>query len=595
MEALPNHLKKYIVEQNEQKYTNIDHSVWRYILRQLKNFLKVHAHECYLDGLEKTGIEIERIPKITDISKKLEKFGWRALPVSGFIPPAAFMELQSLGVLPIASDMRSISHLMYTPAPDIVHEAAGHAPILVNQEFADYLRAYAQIARKAIISNEDMELYKAIRILSDVKENPSSNIKQIQDAENDLEIKSKSINHISEASQLGRMNWWTAEYGLIGDINSPKIFGAGLLSSVGESRQCLSAKVKKIPLSLDCIKQTYDITEPQPQLFVAKDFKNLYKVLSEFSEQMAYKLGGIESLKKILLAKTVNTVQLNSGIQISGELKNFFTDTGKDSKNLSEISSNENVIYLQFHGPCQIAYQEQELSGHGKSYHSQGFGTPLGHLKSFPGKCPSSLTDSEFEKLGLQLGQTVTLEYVSGVKITGMYLGRIVKDGKTIMISLKQATAKYNSMTLFEPSWGVFDIVLGTTIPSVFGGPADRESYGEIEDFVVKKVVVPPLNEIQVRLNHLYSETRHLRENQVTGISLKDGIEKIHKIQSEEFPNEWLLKLELYELALMSDSCDKLCAQLKSELEFLQNKNDEFKILIEDGLSLAGQMRALPR
>lgn len=126
---LPFHLKKYIVEQDYDKYTSRDHAVWRYILRQLKNFLGTHAHESYLAGLEKTGIEIEQIPRIENISAHLEKFGWRALPVSGFIPPAAFMELQSLNILPIASDMRSLDHLLYTPAPDIVHEAAGHAPI----------------------------------------------------------------------------------------------------------------------------------------------------------------------------------------------------------------------------------------------------------------------------------------------------------------------------------------------------------------------------------------------------------------------------------------------------------------------------------
>ena len=95
MELLPSHLKKYVVEQNYEKYSPVDHAVWRFILRQLKSFLSKHAHECYLEGLQKTGIEIERIPKISDISEKLSKFGWRAIPVSGFIPPAAFMELQS--------------------------------------------------------------------------------------------------------------------------------------------------------------------------------------------------------------------------------------------------------------------------------------------------------------------------------------------------------------------------------------------------------------------------------------------------------------------------------------------------------------------
>ena len=142
---LPEHLKKYIVEQDYSKYTPLDQAVWRFCLRQLNYFLSRYGHSCYSEGLAKTGISVESIPKISEMSSCLEKFGWVALPVSGFIPPAAFMELQSLGVLPIACDMRTIDHLLYTPAPDIVHEAAGHAPIIVDKEYVDYLKKYSQI------------------------------------------------------------------------------------------------------------------------------------------------------------------------------------------------------------------------------------------------------------------------------------------------------------------------------------------------------------------------------------------------------------------------------------------------------------------
>ena len=117
------------------------------------------------------------------------------------------MELQSLSVLPIASDMRSIDHLLYTPAPDIVHEAAGHAPILIEPEYASYLKEYAQVAKKAIISKEDLDLYEAIRELSDIKENPQSTPEQITQAEQKLQTTIKSTTHVSEATELSRMNW----------------------------------------------------------------------------------------------------------------------------------------------------------------------------------------------------------------------------------------------------------------------------------------------------------------------------------------------------------------------------------------------------
>src|SRR5687767_9887505 len=149
MANVPAHLRKYCVQQNVTRYTFIDHAVWRFIMRQLKSYLSQNAHPGYAEGLLKTGINTEKIPSVEEIDKHLQAFGWSAVPVSGFIPPAAFMELQSLGILPIASDMRTVDHLDYTPAPDIVHEAAGHAPILIDPEFSEYLHRYASVASKA--------------------------------------------------------------------------------------------------------------------------------------------------------------------------------------------------------------------------------------------------------------------------------------------------------------------------------------------------------------------------------------------------------------------------------------------------------------
>ncbi|MCB0386798.1 MAG: phenylalanine 4-monooxygenase, partial [Bdellovibrionales bacterium] len=167
-------------------------------MRRLIDYLSVHAHPCYVDGLAKTGITSEFIPRIEEMDAKLREFGWSALPVSGFIPPAAFMEFQSLGILPIASDMRTIDHLLYTPAPDIVHEAAGHAPILVDPAFARYLKRYGEVASKAILSKEDMDQYEAIRVLSDTKEDPTSTKEQVAEAMKQLESATEAISYTSE-------------------------------------------------------------------------------------------------------------------------------------------------------------------------------------------------------------------------------------------------------------------------------------------------------------------------------------------------------------------------------------------------------------
>lgn len=535
MKGLPQHLQKYIVKQNYEKYTALDHAVWRYVLRQLKSFLAEHAHPSYLEGLEKTGISIEQIPRIEDISAHLEKFGWRALPVSGFIPPAAFMELQSLGILPIASDMRSIDHLMYTPAPDIVHEAAGHAPIIANPEYADYLTQYAQVAKKAIISREDLEVYKVIRELSDLKENPASTPEQINTTENKLSEISKSIISVSEASELSRMNWWTAEYGLIGTLENPKIFGAGLLSSVGESKWCLSERVKKIPLTLDCIKQSYDITEPQPQLFVARDFKHLSAVLEELSLSMAYKIGGAKALERAKNAESVNTVEFENGFQVSGLLKNYLSD------------SNNKPCYLQFTGPTQICAGNKQLDGHGADYHKEGYGTPVGEV---------ILPE-------LKLNEQITLQFKSGVRVEGTLVQMNSK-----VLTFAKATCSFQNQILFRPEWGNYDIILATEVTSVFGGPADREAYGETDDFVATTVQQPKYSNEQKELFNFYNDVRKLRESKKTETTA------LFNKFLELAPKEWLLFLELYEI-----NQDPL---IKAHLNTLDQKE-----LIEEGLKLA--------
>jgi phenylalanine-4-hydroxylase len=574
MESLPKHLQKYVVEQNYAKYTPVEQASWRYILRQLKAFLAVHAHECYVEGLAKTGIEIESIPRIEDISAKLEKFGWRAIPVSGFIPPAAFMELQSLGVLPIASDMRTLDHLLYTPAPDIVHEAAGHAPILIHPEFAEYLRQYAQIAKKAIISKEDIDMYEAIRDLSDIKESGVSTPAQIQAAEARLEKVTKETSHISEAAELGRMNWWTAEYGLIGDIKSPKIFGAGLLSSVGEAKRCLSDKVQKIPLTVACIQQGYDITEPQPQLFVTPDFATLSKVLNEMADQMAFRMGGITSLQKIIQARSVNTVQLNSGIQISGVL----------SEVLTPPHPSQEAAYLKFTGPSQLSFAEDELQGHGPAYHEQGFGTPVGKLKKFPTICPSQLSDRQWDSLDAAPGKTMILEFTSGVHVTGTFNGRVEQEGKTILLSLTDAKATYQGRVLFDPAWGTYDMAIGSGVPSVFGGPADRLAYGDTDDFAAARVPQREYSAQEKLFHAQYAKLRQFREAQLSGAALETELQNLLKTQDEQFPKDWLLRLEAYELLLKHHPSSPLLKSLGARLETLAGADEKVASMIHDGI-----------
>jgi phenylalanine-4-hydroxylase len=512
------------------------------------------------------------------MSQRLSEFGWRAVPVSGFIPPAAFMELQSLGVLPIASDMRTLEHLLYTPAPDIVHEAAGHAPILVDPAFAGYLKSYASVARRAIISDEDMEQYEAIRILSDVKEDPGSTSKQIRQAEERLAAVNKSISHISEAALLGRMNWWTAEYGLIGDLRSPKIFGAGLLSSIGEARACLDAKVKKLPLSIECIQFSYDITEQQPQLFVVETFDRLESVLQELASMMAFRTGGLAAVEKVLKSKTVNTIELDHGLQLSGVLKAVYSNQGS-------------VSYLSFNGPTLLALKDKALPGQGVDHHRQGFGTPIGRVAvevKQSGQVASTyqdlgaLPEAELHRLGIKLGADLILTYETGSVVTGIVKAVHVIDGRLQVLTLSRAKAILKDELLFDPAWGEFDIAIGTKVASAYGGPADRTAFGETEDFT-RKLVPRRIFENEVLAVHrLYDEVRQLLDHSEGSSEMHLRILELHRKSTALAPHDWLLQVELLEASEKLKAPTETVVKIESALTAISAAKSDIARHIED-------------
>jgi len=390
---IPNHLKKYIVNQNYSNYTYIDQACWRFIMKISIAFFKKNADSIYLKGIKDTGITINKIPKIHNINKKIKKYNWKAVCVRGFIPPHAFMEFQSLRIMPIAADMRNHKNLTYTSAPDIVHEAAGHIPIIANKNYTKYLMEYGQIAVKTIMSHQDLDVFYAIRDLSDYKDETTTSRYKIKKLEIALENAYKNISYISEASILGRMNWWTVEYGLIGNIKNPKIYGAGLLSSVSESENSLTSKVKKIPINLNCIQYKYDITEQQPQLFITPNYNHLTKILKKLSKKMSYKIGGIKGIKTAIKAKTTCTAQIDKNINISGIVSEYIQD-------------NKKIIFLKFIGPCQISYKNNELKGHDINYHKDGYSTPLGKIMPF-NKTINKLNQLELKQLNLKIGNNI--------------------------------------------------------------------------------------------------------------------------------------------------------------------------------------------
>src|SRR6202162_4708913 len=382
--ATPKHLLQFAVDQRYDDYTSVDHAVWRFIMRQNVFFLKEYAHKVYFQGLLDTGISFERIPRIQEMNDILAKIEWGAVAVDGFIPPAAFMEFQAYKVLVIACDMRQIHHVEYTPAPDIVHEAAGHAPIIVDREYSNYLQRFGEVGAKAMSSKKDFEVYQAIRHLSILKEQPNSDANEVAEATREVERRFANLGEPSEMALLSRLHWWTVEYGLIGTMENPKIYGAGLLSSIGESVSCLEAGVKKIPYSIEATSQPFDITTKQPQLFVCRDFTHLREVLEEFASKMAYQVGGLAGINKAIECNNVATCQYSSGLQVTGVFDEVIVDQKNNASPTPVRLALRTPIYLHAKGPCALAYKDKELEGHGRDYHKDGFGSAIWHWKTTP-------------------------------------------------------------------------------------------------------------------------------------------------------------------------------------------------------------------
>ena len=567
-ERLPKHLHQFIVKQPYEEYTAQNQAVWRYVMRINIDFLSKVAHESYLEGLKKTGISDEEIPKMEGMNRILKDIGWAAVSVDGFIPPNAFMEFQAYNVLVIASDIRTIDHLEYTPAPDIIHEAAGHAPIIANPEYAEYLRRFGEIGCKAISSSEDYEMYEAIRLLSILKEDPNSSEEIIENAQQKVEALQNTMGELSEMAQIRNLHWWTVEYGLIGTLENPKIYGAGLLSSIGESKKCLTAEVKKVPYTIEAATQNFDITKPQPQLFVTPDFAHLSFVLEEFANKMALRTGGLAGVQKLIKSKNIGTVELSTGLQISGVFSNVIVD------------ENNKPVYVQTSGPTALASRDKELIGHGTDYHMEGFGSPLGKLKGI-NLAIEDMFPKDLEVYGIYEGKKTVLLFEGNVKVEGEVItGKRDLKGKILLISFKNCTVTHNDTILFQPAWGIYDMAVGKEIISAHAGPASVNSFKNLGEVSKTKTHKISYSEEEIKLHKMYLEIAEMRKTgEVDFQKLKAIFEKL----KANFPTDWLLPLEIYELVYQSNKT--LETEILAYLTLLQ-KNKKHEQLIANGIRL---------
>jgi phenylalanine-4-hydroxylase len=503
--ALPPHLRRYVVAQDHAAYTPRDHAVWRFVLRRLTAHLAGRAHPRYLAGLAAVGIGVEAIPSLDEMNVKLAPAGWSAVGVRGFIPPAVFTELQSRRVLAIAADVRTHEHVEYTPAPDIVHESAGHAPLVADPSYAEYLRRCGEAGFRAIASVEDQAVFEAIRNLSVVKEDPAASPGEVELAERRLAAAAASVREDSEATRASRLYWWTAEYGLVGALEAPRIYGAGLLSSIGEAVHCLGPEVERVPLTAACADVPYDITRMQPRLFVARDFDQLFEVLEAFAGTLSWARGGTAGIDAALRARTVNHLVLSDGREVTGRVAARYPATGE-------------AALAVLDGPVLLS-RGRVAAG-----------------RPFAGGALVALGAAALPERG-----DFDVALASGLRLAGFAAG----GGEVLRLRVTLRGAP-----LDVPPWAL--LAVAPELPSVAGGPADPGAwdrwFGELSSFASgegearararKAAALPP------RLGALYAEVRALREG---GVAARERLLAIRDAAAE-FAGDWLLRTEVDEL-----------------------------------------------
>lgn len=224
-----------MMKQEYDRYTPEDFQVWKTLYdRQIIN-LPHAAAQAYLDGLKLIHFTAEKIPNFDDTNAVLKKLtGWQIHVVPGLIDDDKFFQLMADCRFPASTWLRKMSQLDYLEEPDMFHDVFGHVPMLTNQSFVDFLQELSKIALRYI-------------------ENPWA------------------IHLIS------RIYWFTVEFGLIKENNGLRIYGAGILSSAGETKYSLSKEATQLPYDVDQVMGTpYRKDVFQSQYFIINSYEELF-------------------------------------------------------------------------------------------------------------------------------------------------------------------------------------------------------------------------------------------------------------------------------------------------------------------------------
>ena len=272
--------------------------------------------------------------------------------------------------------------------------------------------------------------------------------------------------------------------------------------------------------------------------------------------------------RKAIECKNTATCEYSSGLQVSGVFTEVITHEG-------------DAVYLRTTGASALAFGNKELPGHGRDYHAEGFGAPIGNWKSTD-KSPETLTDEELTSLGITTGQDSTVEFASGVVVNGRVENILRREGKLLLITFTNCRVKFGDRVLFEPAWGNFDMAVGARIASVFNGAADKDAYNQVALVPRERTIKSPSDAKRKRLESLYAQVRDIRERKV-------GYERLGEIwetQQKEHADDWLLSMEIFEILDETGQQNALKQQIMTFLNGRKALDKDNATLIEWGFRL---------
>jgi phenylalanine-4-hydroxylase len=228
------------------EYNPREQRVWRYVAEELEELQQKYASPFYLNAKKSLGITTERIPQLSEMNRRLKELtGFRLAPIEGLVETRGFLSWLSYRVMLSTQYIRHHSQPAYTPEPDIVHEAIGHIPMFTNPNFADFSQFIGHGAR--IATDQQLE-------------------------------------------ELGRLYWFTVEFGMVEHEGEIKAYGAGLLSSFGELEHAFSDNVDRRKFNLEeVINQDYNYSDMQKILYVIPNYRELKEQTRKYIESFSKK------------------------------------------------------------------------------------------------------------------------------------------------------------------------------------------------------------------------------------------------------------------------------------------------------------------